>query len=124
MNISVVSSVDESSRRLNSKVIPLALEALQGASMVDYSERESVMSRLRGMGHYASDGDLAKHVVLSLSFDPKTCGIPMDHCRAECGGCNYNPLTGLFDPYLARTPLVVTSRDTIDALLDASFICR
>jgi len=55
---------------------------------------------------------------MSISFDPKTCGMPIEYCNVECGECCHNPLVGLLDPYITESPFVITCRDTIDLLLD------
>ena len=92
----------------------MAIESLKGADYIDYAFRESIISRLWGRGYYSP----GENVVMSISFDPKTCGIPIDYCAGECGACCHNPLVGLLDPYLTESPFVITCRDTIDTLLD------
>ena len=115
MNISLLSSIDESTILMRRKVIPLAMEALEETTFVDHATRESVLSRLRCIGFYSSD----EHVIMSISYDPKTCGIPREYCSGDCIGCNHNPLTGLLYPYMTGTQYVITNKDTIDTMLDA-----
>jgi len=115
MEISLISSVDKSStERIRRKIIPLAISSLKETNYIDYALRESILSRLRGRGYYSSD----EHVIMSISFDPKTCGMPIEYCICDCNDCRHNPLTGLLDPYLTESPFVITCMDTIDTLLD------
>jgi len=115
MNISILSTIDKSTDRIKKKVIPLVINSLKDTNHVDYTFRESVISKLQGKG-YLSPGE---NVVMSISLDPKQCGIPLEYCRAECKGCNYNPLTSLLDYYSTDSPFVITCRETIDLLLDS-----
>lgn len=114
MNISLLSTIDGSTFHMRNKVIPMAIEALEEDSPVDLAPHESTLSRLRSKGFYSSD----EHVILSISFDPKTCGIPMEYCGGDCIGCNHNPLTSLLNPYIAGTQYIITRKDTIDTMLD------
>ena len=114
MNISLLSSIDGSTVLMRNKVIPLVIEALKEKPAVDHVPRESVLSRLRSNGFYSPD----EHVILSILFDPKTCGIPMEYCGGDCSGCSHNPLTGLLNPYNAGTQYIITRKDTIDTMLD------
>jgi hypothetical protein len=114
MNMSLIASIDDSTRYLKRKIIPLALESLKEAHYVDYAFQASIIARLRGRGYYAPD----ENVVMSLTFDPKSCGIPFEYCSGDCKGCCHNPLEGLLDPYFTENQFVITCRDTIDTLLD------
>ena len=115
MNISLLSSIDGSTIRMRRKVIPLVIEALKETSLVDHTSRETILSRLRSKGFYSPD----EHVIMSISYDPKTCGIPREYCSGDCVGCNHNPLTGLLYPNTSRTQYVITCKDTVDTMLDA-----
>jgi hypothetical protein len=80
MNISLIASVDKpTTERIKRKVIPLAIESLKENNYIDYALRESTISRFRSRGFYSS----AEHVVMSVSFDPKTCGMPIEYCNVE-----------------------------------------
>ena len=117
MTISVTSSMDESSRRMRGTVFPLAIEALKNSSFCDTSYRDFVISKIRGSEYYAHDDN----IVMSIAFDPKSCGIPISHCNTECDICCHNPLTGLLDPVTGderERQLVIMGRSTINAMLD------
>jgi hypothetical protein len=119
MDISLLSSVDDSTYRFRKKVIPLAVDSLKDTNYIEYVHRESVLSRVRSKGCCSSGEFLPdEHIVMAVSLDPKKCKVPREYCRAECRGCNYNPLTGLLDHYSTESPFVIASRDTIDLLLD------
>jgi len=112
MEITLVALNDSITRHLRNRVIPLAIESLKDTNHIDYALRESVISKLRGRGYKSSD----ENVVMSISLDPKTCGIPIGNCSGDCNGCFHNPLMGLLEPY--DGPVVLTSRGTITLLLD------
>jgi hypothetical protein len=117
LTISVTSSMDESSRRMRGSVFPLAIGALKKSRLCDPSYRDFVISKIRGSEFYAHDDN----IVMSISFDPKSCGIPISHCNVECDTCCHNPLTGLLDPLTGddrERQLVITDRNSINAMLD------
>ena len=115
MNISLISSIDKSSKRLRWKIIPLAIDSLKNTFFIDYAARDTVVSKLRGRGYISSD----ENVVMSISFDPKSCGMPFSYCpEGCCDRCYHNPLNGLLDPWLSDGPFVITRKDTINLLLD------
>jgi len=115
--ISVTSSLDESYRRMRDSVFPLAIGSLKESGFIDASCRDHVVSRIRSREFYAHDDN----IVMSISFDPKSCGIPIDYCNVECDSCCHNPLSGLLVPFQdeeRERQLVITSRNTIEAMLD------
>ena len=117
MVISVTSSMDESCRRMRGSVFPLAIGALKESGSIDASHRDHVVSRIRSREFYAHEDN----IVMSISFDPKSCGIPIEYCNVECGSCCYNPLRGLLVPFQdedRERQLVITNRSTIEAMLD------
>ena len=115
MNISIISSIAESSERMNGKVFPFAIATLQKSAFKEGS-RDFRILKLQDGGYFSSD----ENVVLSISFDPKKCGIPFEYCSGSCDDCCYNPLPVLFGPYRKEDDcqFVITRRDTLDALLD------
>jgi hypothetical protein len=115
MEISIITAIDRLiSDRVKRKAIPLAIKSLEKTDHVDYALRESTISRLRGRQYHSQ----AEHAVMSISFDPKTCDIPKEYCSGDCGGCCYNPLTDLLNPYFDESAYVITCRGTIATLLD------
>jgi hypothetical protein len=117
LTISVTSSMDESSRRMRGTVFPLAIDALKKSSFCDPSYRDYIISKIRGSEFYAHDDN----IVMSIAFDPKSCGIPISHCSTECDTCCHNLLTGLLDPLTGDARdrhLVITDRNSINAMLD------
>jgi len=109
--------MDESSRRMRGAVFPLAIESLGKSRLFDPSYRDFVISKIRGSEFYAHDGN----IVMSISFDPKSCGIPISHCSTECDTCCHNPLLALLDPLAGddrEHQLVITGRNSINAMLD------
>jgi hypothetical protein len=121
MVISLISSIDASTCRIKRDIIPLAIDLLEKDFFIDNASRKAVLSKLYGKGYYSSD----ENVVMLISYDPKTCAIPKEYCNGDCKNCFYNPITGLFDPYLPETPLVITSHKTIDVLLEIiSFLIK
>ena len=90
------------------------MESLKEADYIDYSFRKSLISNLRDMGH----SEPGENVVMLLSFDPKSCVTPKEHCSGDCNGCSYNPVENLLFPY-SGGPLVITGRDTVSLLLDS-----
>ena len=115
MNISLVAAKDgKTTDRIINQVIPLALETLDKVRFVDFAMCESVKSKLRGRGYYSSEDN----VIMTISFDPKSCGVPNEYCNGDCNDCIYNPIIGMLDPYANEGPVVITCRNTIDLLLD------
>ena len=116
MNISIISSIDESSERMHGKVFPFAIAALQKSAFMEGS-RDYRILKLQDSGYFSSD----ENVVLSISFDPKKCGIPFEYYSGSCNDSCYNPLPVLFGPFRKESDcqFVNTRRDTLDALLDA-----
>ena len=116
MHISIISSTDKSTKRINEKVFPLALESLKESNYKDIARRYSIFSKLQSNGYYSSD----ENVVMSISFDPKSCGMPLDYCNGDCSDCMFNPLVGLLDPHVTENKrgYVITRNETIDTLLD------
>ena len=117
MTISVTSSMDESSRRMRGTVFPLAIEALNKSNFCDPSYRDYIISKIRGSEFYAHDDN----IVMSIAFDPKSCGIPISHCDTECDICCHNPLLALLLPLTGddrERQLVITDRASINAMLD------
>jgi len=115
--ISVTSSLDESYRRMRGLVFPLAIGSLKESGFIDASYRDLVVSRIRGREFYAHEDN----IVMSISFDPKSCGIPIEYCNVECNSCCHNPLGGLLVPFQDEDrdrQLVITNRETIEAMLD------
>ena len=117
MNISLTSSMDEASRRMRNTVFPLVIDALKNSSLSDRSYRDYVISRIQGSEFYADD----ENIVMSVSFDPKSCGIPISHCCTDCDDCFHNPLRALLDPFIGaerERKYVITDRNSINAMLD------
>jgi hypothetical protein len=117
LEFTINASNDETTRRIRADVLPFAAKSLENTRFVDYMFRKSVLSKISdSKGYY----EPMEHIVLTLSFDTRTCGVPISHCNGHdnCDDCYYNPLIHLFDPYVYGEPLVVTSRYTINALLD------
>jgi hypothetical protein len=91
--------------------------ALKESRLVDASYRDYIISKIRNSDFYADD----ENIVMSIAFDPKSCGIPLNHCDAECDNCRYNPLNALLDPFLNNNrdrQYVITDHKTIDTMLD------
>jgi len=102
---------------MRGSLFPLSIGALKKSESIDASCRDHVIPRIRGREFYAHEDN----IVLSISFDPKSCGIPIDYCNAECDSCCHNPLRGLLVPFQdeeCERQLVITSRNTIEAMLD------
>ena len=117
MTISVTSSMDEASRRMRGAVFPLAIESLKKSRLCDPSYRDYIVSKIRGSEFYAHDDN----IVMSISFDPKSCGIPISHCNTDCDTCCHNPLLALLDPLPGddrERKLVITDRSSINVMLD------
>jgi len=109
--------MDESSRRMRGVVFPLAIDSLKKSRSCDPSYRDYIFSKLRCSEFYAYDDN----IVLSISFDPKSCGIPISHCNTECNACCHNPLLALLDPLSGgdrERQLVITNRNSINSMLD------
>jgi len=101
---------------MRSDVFPLVTKSLERTSFVDYTLRKNVLLGVAdSKGYYQP----LEHIVLNISFDAKTCVKPISSCCAECEKCLYNPLSHLFDSDYYGEPLIITSRYTIKALLDA-----
>jgi hypothetical protein len=115
MDIPILASIDDSTTHINRKVFPLTIDSLKD-SRINETFHGYVLSRLRSSGFFSTE----ENVVLSISFNPKSCIIPFDHCSGSCCDCQYNPLPALFDPYRQNRErqIVITGRDTIDTLLD------
>jgi len=92
----------------------LAILSLKNTDRVGKMLRKYILSKLCGQGFYSPD----ENVILSISYDPKTCGIPKENCCGDCIGCYNNPLTHLLCDYSSEGPFVITRRDTIKTLLD------
>jgi len=118
INISLLATKDGSASMLQNVVRPLAIRALEGVSSLGHEEHKTILSMLRRRQYIPFDQD----VVLSLSYDPKSCGIPIGLCQGNCfelcKGCLYNPLSALLDPQMSGGSCVITDRHTIDLLLD------
>jgi len=115
MDISLISAIDDSSKRIAGKVFPLAIESLKDSNR-DNTFNGFKLSKLRSGGFLTS----SENVVLSVSFDPTSCRIPIDFCPGSCSECGYNPIPHLLDPYSrdCDRQYVITGRDTINSLLD------
>jgi len=63
-----------------------------------------------------------QNVLLSLSFNAETCGMPIGVCPGNsfdlCKDCGFNPLTALLDSQLSSSSCVITDRRTIELLFD------
>jgi hypothetical protein len=117
-NIPLLVLKDDSGRKFNNYIIPLAISALEKTFTLDFKSHKTLLTRLRKW----SDPLYGQKVILSLSFDPKTCGMPIAHCPGNsfdlCKGCMYNPLTALLDSQFNGGSCVITDRDTVDMLLN------
>lgn len=114
MNISLVSSIDASTERIRREVVPFAIDSLKRPYPANGALYKASLAQLRGSGFYQPD----ENVVMLISFDPCSCGVPKGHCGGGCESCYYNPLVGLLDPYSDNGPFVITRRETVNALLD------
>ena len=115
MSIPIIAAIDSTTKQINERVFPLAINSLEKLRSSDTS-RVQALSKLQRRGYYSR----GENVVLSISFDPKSCGLPIEHCCGNCGECFYNPLLDLFNPYSEEgdKQFVITCRDTINTLLD------
>jgi len=118
MNISLLVSNDMYSHKIRDNIFPLAIKALEGITSLDYESHKTLLSKLK----YKIDYPHEQNVLLSLSFDAKTCGMPIGVCPGNsfdlCKDCCYNPLTALLDPQLSSSSCVITDRRTIELLFD------
>ena len=119
MIISVTSALDESSRRMRGAVFPLAIDSLKKARLCDPSYYDHIISKIKCREFFAHD----ENIVISMAFDPKSCGMPIEYCCAECGICVHNPLNGLLEPLQVdeqcqEPEYVITNRNTINSMLD------
>ena len=119
MDISLIASIDDSTNIINGKVLPLAINALKTAN-IDDTFNGFKLSKLRSRGYLSS----RENIVLSVTFDPKSCGIPIGHCSGDCSDCSYNPIPHLIDPNSAipDRQFVITNRDTINTLLETIIV--
>jgi hypothetical protein len=111
-------SKDELITRMKTEIFPLVVKSLENSRYVDYSFQKKVLTELAdSKGYYTPK----EHIVLSVEFDATTCGIPLDNCvgQDDCKNCYYNPLNQLFDLPSNGEPLIITSRYTVNTLLDA-----
>jgi len=115
LDISLIATIDGSTYHINDKVFPLAIEALKPVN-IDDTFNGFKISRLRNRGYISS----RENIILSISFDPKSCRIPTSHCPGNCSDCIYNPVAHLVDPFSDNPDrqFVITGRDTINTLLD------
>jgi hypothetical protein len=98
-------------------VFPLTIDALKNSKLSDPYYRDYIISRIRSSEFYAHDDN----IVMSIAFDPKSCGIPISHCNAECDKCSYNPLNALLVPFQdcdQEKHFVLTDRKSINTMLD------
>ena len=116
MDISLLASIDETTKRIDGKVFPLAVESLNQVRLNDPLFRKYLFPSFYDRGFDPFDDNL----IIKISFDPTSCDIPVSHCRGNCGECPNNPLAVLFEPYLNTTPrnYVITGSDTVNAMLD------
>ena len=116
MDISVIAAIDETTKRIEGKIFPLAVESLNHARFSDPFFRKYLFPRFYERGYDPVDDNL----IIKISFDPKSCGIPLSHCCGSCGDCSHNPLPALFEPYMNSAPrdYVITGSDTVNTLLD------
>ena len=119
MDISLIASIDASTNIINGKVFPLAIEALKSAH-IDDTFNGFKLSKLRSRGYLSS----RENIVLMLTFDPKSCGIPIGYCPGNCSECDYNPIPHLVDPYSAipDRQFIITNRDTVNTLLETIIV--
>jgi hypothetical protein len=116
MNISLLAVIDEATKRINGKVFPLAAEALAQALLNGPFFPKHLFPRFYDRGYDPFDDNL----IIKISFDSTSCGIPKSNCCGSCGGCFYNPLPTLFKPYMNDKPrnYVITGSDTVNTMLD------
>jgi len=117
-NISLLVSKDKYTYKIRDKILPPVIKALEGNSSLDYESQKTLLDSLKLKEYFPS----VKNVLFSLSFDPKSCGIPIGLCSGNscdhCNDCQYNPLTALLEPQLSSNSCVITDRRTIDSLFD------
>jgi len=117
-NISLLVSKDKYTHKIKDNILPLVIKALEGNSSLDYETQKTLLDKLKRKEYFPS----VYNMLFSLSFDPKSCGIPIGLCAGRkcdhCKDCKYNPLTALLEPQLSSNSCVITDRRTIDSLFD------
>jgi len=117
-NISLLVSKDEYTHKIKDYILPPVIKALEGNSSLDYESQKTLLDRLKRKEYFPS----VYNMLFSLSFDPKSCGMPIGLCTGNsydhCKSCQYNPLTALLEPQLSGNSCVITDHRTIDSLFD------
>jgi hypothetical protein len=116
VDISLLAVIDETTKRIEGKVFPLAVEALDQARRNDAFFQKYLFPRFYNRGY----DPLCDNLILKISFDSTSCGIPISHCCGRCADCSHNPLPVLFEPYMNTKPrnYVITGSDMVSSMLD------